>query len=100
MTITFYILLGILNITKTRELFNKKRLENKLNVFLSIYTSLWGILLGISIVMYFVSLPFFILCLILLSWFIAEIFINKAVFIYGKNKEILQNEFMNVYGTK
>lgn len=96
MTITFYVLLAYLNLTKQRRKFDWKSLEHKMNVFFTIYTILWIIALGGAIFAFYVSIPLCIFLSIVTLWLIAELITDHAITIYGKNKEILQKEFMSV----
>jgi hypothetical protein len=96
MTITFYLLLTYLNLTKQRKIFDWKRLEDKLNIFFGIYSFLWLLFVGGSIFTYFVSIPIFIVFITVTFWLIAEWLTDKAILIYGKNKDIMQKEFMSV----
>ena len=96
MTITFYLLLTYLNLTNQRKSFDWKPLEQKMNTFFGIYTSLWLLVCGLTLFMFFVSIPIFIFFAIILCWLIAEWISNKAILIYGKNKDIMQKEFMAV----
>jgi len=97
MTITFYFLLFFLKITKTKEYFIKKRAEIKLNIYFTIYTSIWLITIGFILAMYYISIVGLILSILILIWLITEVITNKTILIYGKNKEILQKQFMDVY---
>jgi len=96
MTITFYLLLTYLNLTNQRKKFDWKRLEQKMNVFFGIYSVIWLSVIAITIFTFFVSTPLFIIYFIILLWLIAEWISNKAILIYGKNKDIMQKEFMSV----
>lgn len=96
MTITFYILLTYLNLTKQRKNFDWKKLETKMNVFFGIYSFLWLLIVASTIFFFFVSIPVFVISAIILTWLCAEWINDKAILIYGKNKEIMQKEFMSV----
>jgi len=96
MTITFYILLAYLNLTKQRKIFDWKTLEHKMNVFFGIVTTLWMLAIGGAIFFYFVSIPIFIFFLVISLWLIAEVITDRAILIFGKHREILQREFMSV----
>jgi hypothetical protein len=96
MTITFYLLLTYLNLTGKRKSFVKKNLEKKMNWFFGIYSFLWLLMVGSAIFFYFVSIPIFISCLVISLWLIAEQITDHAILIKGKNKIILQKEFMSV----
>ena len=96
MSITFYLLLTYLNLTKQRKKFDWKRLETKMNVFFGIYSVLWLLVCLLAIFMFFVSIIVFIPLVIILVWMIMELITDRAILIYGKNKEILQKEFMSV----
>lgn len=96
MTITFYILFAYLNLTGQRKKFDWKRLETKMNVFFGIYSTLWVLVCLLVVFTFFVSIITFIPLVIILSWMILELITNNAILIYGKNKDVLQNEFMSV----
>ena len=96
MTITYYLLLTYLNLTKQREKFDWKRLETKMNIFFGIYSFLWLLIVALTIFIFFISTPVFIILLVILSWLIAEWITDRAILIFGKHKDIMQNEFMSV----
>jgi hypothetical protein len=96
MTITFYLLLTYLNLTKQRKNFDWKRLEHKMNVFFGIYSMLWLLVVGFNIFTYFTSIPLFIFFSILTLWLVAEWITDKAILVFGKNVDIMQKEFMSV----
>ena len=96
MTITFYLVLIYLNIFGLRKNFKQKRLESKMNVFFGIYSALWLLFIGGAIFFYFLSTTVFIIFLLLSLWLIAEQITDHAILIKGKNKIILQKEFMEV----
>ena len=96
MTITFYLLLTYLNLTNQRKNFDWKRLETKMNVFFGIYSFLWLLFVGFTILTFFVSKILFVIFAVLTAWLVAEWISDKAILIYGKNKIIMQNEFMAV----
>jgi len=96
MTITFYILLAYLNATGQRKKFDWKTLEQKMNVFFGIYSVLWLLTVGLALFTFFVSIPIFIILTIICVWLCAELLTDSAILIYGKNKEIMQKEFMSV----
>ena len=96
MTITFYLLLTILNWTGLRRNFDWKKMESKMNWFFGIYTTLIVLMFGLSIFLYFVSIIGFVITLTITLWFIGEWVTDKAILIYGTNKTILHEEFMGV----
>ena len=96
MTITFYLLLLWLNLTNRRKKFDWQRLEQKVGAFFNIYMMLWLAVTALTIFFYFVSIPVFIIFATVFVWFLLELFVKKTILVYGKNKEILQKEFMSV----
>lgn len=96
MTLTYFILLTYLNLTKQRKKFDWKRLEEKMNVFFGIYSFLWLLFVGLTIFSFFVSTTVFIITLTITLWMISELISDRAILIRGKHKDILQKEFMSV----
>lgn len=94
MTITFYILLGYLNLTKQYEKFVWKSLEHKMNVFFGIYSVLWCLIIIMTLFTFFVFKPLFVIFALLMIWLIAEFITGHAILIRNKHKEILKNEIL------
>ena len=67
-----------------------------MSVFFGMYSFLWLLVTGLSIFLFFISIPAFIPLIIIFVWMCAEWLNDNAILIYGKHKDIMQNEFMSV----